>query len=169
MRCCFDKVRVELEPKEDHISQQISLAIGRCVCQFQNNKKDALTSRKASYSLQKASCECCHLPFRYRVIPVRVLVLFNMLSHIIPIRSDIVYRYDGKVDALTIYFAQATPGLISHSESDDDEICIYDFTQSDELVSIEILDASRVLLCHFYNESNKIDNLRYGSNCHLSC
>jgi uncharacterized protein YuzE len=70
-----------------------------------------------------------------------------------------VYRYSGDEDVLDIYFTRATEGLIDHSRTYEDWLN-FDYTAKGQLVSIEILDASKITNCHFFNTLETFDQKR---------
>jgi uncharacterized protein YuzE len=73
---------------------------------------------------------------------------------------DVVFRYDGDADALSVYFTRATPGLIETSDGPCDDVeedITFDLDINDKIVSIEFLDASDYFSCHFYDSVITID------------
>ena len=85
--------------------------------------------------------------------------------------ADIQFRYSEDVDHLTIYFRQATEGLIVESEPIDDDI-IVDLDKEHKVVSIEFCRMGTVLGLHALDDmGTSVSDRRYISfnhNMHIN-
>lgn len=71
-------------------------------------------------------------------------------------RFDVQYRTYSDTNTLSIYFAKASPGVISFSEDVADGILV-DYDTDEKIVSFDLFSAPDRMACHFFDTSDTVD------------
>jgi len=69
---------------------------------------------------------------------------------------DVHYLTYSDTGTLSIYFCEATPGVISHSECVAPGIVV-DYSADEKIVSFDINSAAKRLSCHFFTTSDPVE------------